>query len=94
MVISAPLSPQILETLGWTLLSHSVRISLLAEGKILALLGPRESGRAPEPQQGLPPHQPCAFLFSAQESQTLVCGKVSKGNIFTGIAFCEEISSD
>lgn len=55
MVTSVPLAlpPQLLETLGWTLLSHSVHISLLAE--ILAFLGPRENGRAPEPQQGLPP---------------------------------------
>lgn len=96
MVTSAPpaLPPQLLETLGWTLLSHSVRISLLVEGKILALLWPRENGRAPEPQQGQPPHQPRAFLFSSQESQTSASGKVSKGNIFTGISFCEEISSD
>lgn len=57
-VTSSPaLPPQLLETLQWTLLSHSAQISP-------ALRGPRESGRAPEPQQGLPPLQPGEFLFS------------------------------
>lgn len=55
-VTSSPaLPPQLLEALQWTLLSHSAQISL-------ALLGPRESGRAPEPQQRL---QPQEFLFSS-----------------------------
>lgn len=99
MVTSVPLAlpPQLLVTLGWTLLSHSVHISLLAEGKILAFLGPRENGRAPEPQQGLPPISHVRFsylLLSSQESQTSVCGKVTRGAIFTGIVLCEDISSD
>lgn len=50
--------------------------------------------KSPRTSVGTVSHQPCAFLFSSQESQTSVCGKVTRGDIFTGIVLCEDISSD
>lgn len=84
-ICSFALPPQLFETLVWTQLSHSVHISLAAKGKIKAVLQRRGNERAPETQQGLPPHQSCEFLFPSQDSQILVCGKVSKGNFLQGL---------